>query len=331
VIEKPVLSESMQMYLATIARLWEEGRPVPLSRLARALSIGAPSVHEMCRKLQDLGLVIYRPYQGAMLSPEGQVQAYHVLRRHRLWEVFLVDKLGFEYDEAHEAACQLEHSTPERVANALDVFLDHPSVDPRGKVIPRANGALPETVELRLSELTVGQPAHTVRTDLADAARTFMYEQGLRPGAPLTVLAASESQLLVEVAGALVSIARQLAEDIWMEPSEAASNDAPAVAVPRPDRAKGEDEGESQAEAQTRQKPLDELSVGQRGVVVHVGGTSRIRHRMMDMGLVPGAEVKVLRLAPLGDPIEFEVRGYSLSLRRSEASQVLIELPEEQQ
>ena len=75
--------------------------------------------------------------------------------------------------------------------------------------------------------------------------------------------------------------------------------------------------------------PLHELRVGQRGVVVRVGGKGRARQRMMDMGLVPGTEVKVVRVAPLGDPVEFEVKGYSLSLRKSEASEITVEPSEE--
>ena len=126
------LSESMQMYLITIARLRDNGSPVPLSLLADTLSISPVSVNEMCRKLQDQGLVVYQPYKGALLTDVGDERACHILRRHRLWDVFLVDKLGFEYGEAHDIACQLEHATPDAVADRLDHYLDYPPVNPIG-------------------------------------------------------------------------------------------------------------------------------------------------------------------------------------------------------
>ncbi len=75
---------------------------------------------------------------------------------------------------------------------------------------------------------------------------------------------------------------------------------------------------------------MHELKVGQRGIIVRVGGQGPVRRRMMDMGLVTGAEVKVVRVAPLGDPVEFEVKGYSLSLRKSEACNVFVEAPAEE-
>ena len=87
---------------------------------------------------------------------------------------------------------------------------------------------------------------------------------------------------------------------------------------------------EPKIEAAATQIPLHKLGVGQRGVVVRVGGKGPVRRRMMDMGLVPGTEVKVVRVAPLGDPVEFELRGYSLSLRKSEARDITVEVPAEE-
>ena len=88
----PSLSESMEMYLVTIARLRVDSQPVPLSQLAEMLSISPVSVNEMCRKLQDQGFAVYQPYKGVSLTPEGEQRTFYILRRHRLWEVFLVQK-----------------------------------------------------------------------------------------------------------------------------------------------------------------------------------------------------------------------------------------------
>ena len=318
------LSESVQMYLVTIARLRVDGRPVPLSQLAEALSISPVSVNEMCRKLQEQELVVYQPYKGASLTPEGERRAYRVLRRHRLWEVFLVNKLGFDYDQAHDAACQLEHVTSNLVADRLDIFLEYPTTNPEGEPIPRASGDLPACPSRPLAALSAGQRGHVIRCDVDEAARAFLDERGIRPGASLAVVATAGDSLLVQVGEAYVSLARTLAEAVQVEMAETPSEVA-AVAPIRSNL----DEEKRQDVGMPTQVPLHELKVGQRGIIVRVGGQGPVRRRMMDMGMVTGAEVKVVRVAPLGDPVEFEVKGYSLSLRKSEARNVIVEAPAE--
>lgn len=323
------ISESKQMYLVSIARLRMNGQPVPLSELAEALSVSPVSVNEMCRKLQDEGLVVYRPYQGASLTPEGERQVHYTLRRHRLWEVFLVENLGFDYDQAHEAACQLEHSTPDLVADRLDAFLGQPSINPRGEPIPGADGSLPPRTLATLATLSAGHRAHVVHCDVGDAAWTFLDERGIRPGASLTVMATAQDSLLLEVEGARISLGRALAEEIGVE-LDGNEDETAADKSLQSTSEKEKTEMEDEPERSVEQMPLHELSAGQRGVVVRVGGQGPVRRRMMDMGLVPGTEVKVVRVAPLGDPVEFEVKGYSLSLRKSEARSVTVEVPTEE-
>ena len=319
------LSESVQMYLVDIARLRVDEQPVPLSQLAQALSVSPVSVNEMCRKLQDQGLVIYRPYKGASLTPEGERRAFYVLRRHRLWEVFLVEKLGFAYEQAHDAACHLEHSTADLVADRLDTHLGYPAVNPLGQPIPRPDGALPEQRLVLLTDIAAGQGGHVARCDVNDAARTFLDEQGIRPGAPFIVIAAGDTSLLVQVGENRVSLGMALAEAIQVEPEEKAGRVGQDLSIQK-DLRKEKTEMESKPKVQAEQVPLHELKVGQHGVVVRIGGKGPARRRMMDMGLVPGADVKVLRVAPLGDPVEFDVKGYSLSLRKSEAKDILVEV-----
>ena len=325
------LSESMQMYLVTIARLRVDGEPVPLSELAGTLSISPVSVNEMCRKLQDHGLVSYRPYKGATLTQDGERRAFHILRRHRLWEVFLVDKLGFGYDQAHEIACQLEHSTPDLLADRLDALLEYPPVNPQGEPIPRGDTASLARTLVPLVALSAGQRGHVVRCDIGDAARTFLDEQGVRPGVTLTVMAVAGDSILVLIEGAHLSLARSLAEAVQLEIEETEEADSEVESTsPRSTSTiskKGEvSEMQTSTKATVRQIPLHKLNTGQRGVVVRVGGKGAARRRMMDMGLVPGSEVEVVRVAPLGDPIEFTVKGYSLSLRKSEAKVIEVEV-----
>jgi DtxR family Mn-dependent transcriptional regulator len=230
--ERIPLSESVQNYLVGIARLREaEDQPVPLSGLAKELSVSPISVNEMCRKLQDQELVIYIPYKGVLLTPKGQRRAYYILRRHRLWEVFLVERLGFDYGEAHDAACRLEHATPDRVADQLDVFLEYPQVNPEGEPIPRPEDVLPECHVLPLSELEAGTCGYVIRFQESAAARAFLDEQGLRPGATVEVLATSAGSMLVAVGTAHISLSRSLAAAIEVEPVES-GNGLPCTLEP---------------------------------------------------------------------------------------------------
>ncbi len=309
------LSENVQMYLITISRLQTDGGPVPLSLLAGALGISPVSTNEMCRKLQDQGLTIYRPYKGVSLTPEGERLAHRILRCHRLWEVFLVEKLGFGYDQAHETACELEHATPDLLADRLDLFLGHPQVNPRGEPIPLADGSIAARPLVSLAALSAGQRGHVVRCDVEEEATlAFLAEHGVRPGAALAVMAATDESLLVQLGNKTISLARALAEAVQVDTEATATQPI------------SEKEQEMQAQTSIKQVSLDKLSAGQQGVVVRVGGKGPAKRRMMDMGLVPGSKVKVVRVAPLGDPIEFEVKGYNLSLRKSEARAITVEV-----
>ncbi len=209
----PSLSESGQMYLVNILRLREGTKPVPLSRLAEELGVSPVSVNEMCRKLQDQGLVNYQPYRGAALTAEGERRAAHVLRRHRLWEVFLVEKLGLEFDAAHEAACRLEHSTPELVADLLDRFLGYPRSNPRGEAIPR-QGKPKETPPIPLVEATIGDRGRIVRLRTTGAASAFLRAQRLVPGTAFEVLGKGEAGLLLRVGHDQVVLASDVASKI---------------------------------------------------------------------------------------------------------------------
>jgi DtxR family Mn-dependent transcriptional regulator len=215
----PRLSESVQNYLVNIVRLREsEEAPVPLSHLAEALSISPISVNDMCRKLQDQGLVIYLPYKGVYLTEQGQRHAYYIVRRHRLWEVFLVQKLGFDYEEAHEAACRLEHATSDPVADQLDAFLSHPAVNPQGLPIPRPEGVLPNCAPRLLSELSAGDTAHILQCSASAPVRSLLEEQGLRPGATVEIMYVAETSMLLHIQDAHLSVARSLAKTILVEP-----------------------------------------------------------------------------------------------------------------
>src|SRR3972149_3730189 len=122
------MSESEEMYVITLARLAARGvqGPVPLPRLAEELAVLPVSANQMVHKLQEEGILDYQPYKGVALRPEGLRRANRTLRRRRLWELFLVERLGMGFDEADTLACRLEHLGTDAVAEQLAAVLGDP-------------------------------------------------------------------------------------------------------------------------------------------------------------------------------------------------------------
>jgi DtxR family Mn-dependent transcriptional regulator len=135
----------------------KEGLEVSTSAIAEITATKAASVTDMLKKLSDKGLIHYRKYQGVTLTEFGDNLALKVIRKHRLWEAFLVEKLGFRWDEVHDIAEELEHISSDILVERLDAFLDFPQFDPHGDPIPDAKGNMPDPSYLKLAELPVGQ------------------------------------------------------------------------------------------------------------------------------------------------------------------------------
>lgn len=188
-------SESEEMYLITIAMALEDGHrgPLPVPRLAEALEVSRVSANEMVKKLAARGLVEYTPYRGAVLSVEGELVARAILRRRRLWTVFLSDRLGLTPGAADVVACEFEHVTTAEVAHRLSEFLGDPRIGPQGKSIPAAPDQfdVPEP-SLRLCELSVGRSAEVVRVGGDAADRSFLAGEGVARGSVIELLALGE-------------------------------------------------------------------------------------------------------------------------------------------
>ena len=209
-------TESEQMYLITIAMAAEDGHegPVPVPRLADALEVSKVSANEMIKKLAERGLVAYTPYKGADLTPAGNSIARTVLRRRRLWALFLAEHLGLTPGAADAVACEFEHVTPTEVAKQLAHFLGDPSVGPQGKPIPTEEAAAELELSLHsLSESLVGRAVEVVRLGGDPAAHSFLEGQGIAPGAVVTVLALSDDGgCLLDTGRAQVHVSASLAE-----------------------------------------------------------------------------------------------------------------------
>ena len=145
-------------YLKTIYALAarQDGDEVSTNALAEMTATKAASVSDMLKKLADKQLIHYKKYQGVRLTDEGERLALKIIRRHRLWEVFLVEKLGFGWDEVHSMAEELEHIRSDELVERLDAFLNNPQFDPHGDPIPTVAGEMPTTGYRQLSDITTG-------------------------------------------------------------------------------------------------------------------------------------------------------------------------------
>jgi DtxR family Mn-dependent transcriptional regulator len=152
------ISFTEENYLKVIHRLSEAtSEDISTNAVAELMQTKAASVTDMLRKLADKGWVNYQKYQGVRLSPAGEKIALSIVRKHRLWEVFLVDKMGFNWDEVHEIAEQLEHIESDELVQKLDAYLGFPKTDPHGDPIPNKEGILPELAYLHLSDIKAGK------------------------------------------------------------------------------------------------------------------------------------------------------------------------------
>ncbi len=130
-------------YLKAIYKLIEQsGSSVSTNAIAEKMKTKAASVTDMLKKLSDKKLINYQKYQGVTLSAKGEKVALSVIRKHRLWEMFLLEKLNFKWDEVHDVAEQLEHIDSDKLVEQIDKFLNYPKFDPHGDPIPDANGKI---------------------------------------------------------------------------------------------------------------------------------------------------------------------------------------------
>ncbi len=149
-------SYTEENYLKIIYHLSVISNPVQTNAIAERIQTKAASVTDMLKKLSDKELVDYVKYQGVTLTEKGKLTAISIVRKHRLWEVFLVEKLNFKWDEVHEVAEELEHIKSTLLVERLDEFLDFPKVDPHGDPIPDKHGNFADLSFIKLSKLKVG-------------------------------------------------------------------------------------------------------------------------------------------------------------------------------
>ncbi|MGY6561792.1 MAG: metal-dependent transcriptional regulator [Luteibaculaceae bacterium] len=166
-------SESEENYLKAIYHLWTKGgKAISTNQIAERLEMKAPSVTDMLKKLAEKNLIHYIRYQGVTLTKEGELKALKIIRKHRLWEYFLVEKLKFSWSEVHDIAEQLEHVESTELIDKLDDFLGHPQFDPHGDPIPDREGKMLDKQSVLLSQLKINQAAKI--TGVRDSSSDFL-------------------------------------------------------------------------------------------------------------------------------------------------------------
>lgn len=183
------ISHTEENYIKAIYRLQQENEAVSTNALAEALQTRPPSVTDMARKLSKKRLVRYEKYQGIRLTPMGMKLALNIIRRHRLWEYFLVEKLKFSWEEVHEVAEELEHVRSPKLVEHLDAFLGSPRTDPHGDPIPDKNGKMSAVSQQTLLHHTGHKKLEVTGVgDQSAQLLEFLKEKGILPGAQLEVV-----------------------------------------------------------------------------------------------------------------------------------------------
>ncbi len=208
-------------YLKAIYRIAQEsGGQVRTVALAEALNVKPASVTAMLKTLAELKLVEYEPYYGVTLTNAGTKIALEVLRHHRLIELYLVEALGFTWDEVHEEAEALEHVISEKLEAKIAAHLGNPTVDPHGDPIPALDGTLPECSAMSLADVPKGKDAHIVRvSDQQPERLRYVADLGLVPSATVKVIdkAPFEGPVTIRVGKKTHALDRKLTSTILVE------------------------------------------------------------------------------------------------------------------
>lgn len=213
-----MLSLTEENYLKAVYHISEGGKHiVNTNQIADHMHTRAASVTDMVQKLDAKGLVDYEKYHGLTITGKGKNHALQIIRRHRLWEVFLVNKLGMEWDEVHDIAEQLEHIKSALLVERLDTFLEYPQFDPHGDPIPDKDGNMSAIATLPLSEAAEGATAIVIAVDNSeDSFLKHLNRLGIQIGIHLKVVERFEydGSIELQVGDRIVQVSGKTAENV---------------------------------------------------------------------------------------------------------------------
>lgn len=214
---------SEENYLKAIYHLeFLSSKGISTNAIAQQLETKASSVTDMIKKLSDKKVVIYKKYKGVTLTELGKKTAANIVRKHRLWEVFLVEKLNFSWDEVHDVAEQLEHIKSPKLINQLDAFLSFPTHDPHGDPIPDKDGNLKTIEKSLLSTLQKNETGVCIGVDDSSSEfLQFLDKKGITLGKKITVLEKEEfdDSLSILIEDKKLSISNKIANNLYIKKS----------------------------------------------------------------------------------------------------------------
>ena len=220
VARRSTFTQSQEDYLKALYHLHGDTLPVPTRELAQRLGISSPSVSEMVGRLVSQGLVEHDRYRGQQLTKEGRKVALELVRHHRLLEMFLVQVLGYSWDEVHEEAERLEHVISERMEQRIFELLGRPQLDPHGHAIPTLTGKVRPVSNRPLNECGVGEKVVVQGVSDEDPGKLReLHRRGLVPGTPVEVVGASEYEgpIDIRIRGRRLSVPLGLARALFVE------------------------------------------------------------------------------------------------------------------
>ncbi|HLT65850.1 MAG TPA: metal-dependent transcriptional regulator [Flavobacterium sp.] len=216
-----MLTHAEENYLKVIYHLSlteEEG--ISTNAIANKMDTKASSVTDMLKKLSEKELINYKKYKGVFITQNGKLTAKMIIRKHRLWEVFLVEKLNFNWDEVHELAEELEHIKSEKLINALDKFLGFPKEDPHGDPIPNANGEIFVREKELLSETQVSKKYMCVGVkDTSSVFLQYLDRQNISLGTSFIVTAIEmfDQSVSIEINGNPLTLSKIVAQNLFVK------------------------------------------------------------------------------------------------------------------
>ena len=212
---------SEENYLKTIFHLITATKSdVSTNAIAEKMETKASSVTDMLKKLAEKELVHYKKYQGVSLTEKGNLSAKMIVRKHRLWEVFLVEKLQFNWDEVHEIAEELEHIKSETLINRLDVFLGNPTKDPHGDPIPDENGKITKIEKLLLSDFNLNEIGICVGVkDTSPQFLQYLDKQKIALGSQIKIISKEDfdQSTTIEIENKILVISNKVAVNLYLK------------------------------------------------------------------------------------------------------------------
>lgn len=210
-------------YLKTIYSLQEDESPVRTTAIARALNVEPASVTGVIKRLAELEYLHHEPYKGVTLTEAGRRVALKVIRRHRLIELYLIEALGYSWDEVHDEAERLEHAVSELFIERISAALGNPEIDPHGAPIPTAEGMVAARTERQLSSLTVGQQG--IISQVNDQDPNLLRDLaniGVRPGVKVMVseIIAIDGPIDIKIDGMTQTITLEAAQEVFVQITE---------------------------------------------------------------------------------------------------------------